>query len=85
MLFQLEKEIKKNLKQEVEEAIQTAQRDKTDVFGFGEAVHRAAPYLWKKIGSKWHDRYFPELDVIVTTDMYIRRTGLRNKPYAPRG
>ncbi|ADI26873.1 Ger(x)C family spore germination protein [Geobacillus sp. C56-T3] len=85
MLFQLEKEIKKNLKQEVEEAIETAQRDKTDVFGFGEAVHRTDPHLWKKIENEWHDHYFPELDVIVTTDMYIRRTGLRNKPYAPRG
>jgi len=81
VLFQLEKEIERNVEQEVKQAIETAQREKTDVFGFGDAVHRVAPRLWKKIGNEWHDRYFPELDVTVTADIYIRRTGVRNKPY----
>ncbi|MBB6282439.1 Ger(x)C family spore germination protein [Geobacillus subterraneus] len=81
VVFRLEKELERNVKQEVTKAIETAQREKTDVFGFGDAVHRAAPRLWKKIEKEWHDRYFPELDVTVTADLYIRRTGLRNKPY----
>ncbi|PJW13523.1 spore gernimation protein KC [Geobacillus sp. Manikaran-105] len=81
VLFQLEKEIERDIKKEVKQAIETAQRARTDVLGFGDAVHRASPRLWKKIQNEWHDRYFPELDVTVTADIYIRRTGLRNKPY----
>ncbi|NNV07851.1 Ger(x)C family spore germination protein [Geobacillus sp. C56-T2] len=81
VLFRLEKEFEREVKQEVAKAIETAQRERTDVFGFGEAVRRADPRLWKKIEKEWHDRYFPELDVTVTADLYIRRTGLRNRPY----
>ncbi|KPD00682.1 Spore germination protein A3 precursor [Geobacillus sp. BCO2] len=75
------KELDRHIENEVKQAIVSAQRVRTDVFGFGDAVHRAAPRLWKKIQNEWHDRYFPELDVTVTADIYIRRTGLRNKPY----
>ncbi|KAF0995019.1 Ger(x)C family spore germination protein [Geobacillus sp. TFV-3] len=81
VLFQLEKDIERHVKNEVKQAIETAQRERTDIFGFGDAVHRADPRLWKKIEKEWNDRYFPNLDVTVTVDMYIRRTGLRNKPY----
>ncbi|BBW96115.1 Ger(x)C family spore germination protein [Geobacillus icigianus] len=81
VIFRLEKQFERGVKQEVAKAIETAQRERTDVFGFGEAVHRADPRLWKKIEKEWHDRYFPELDVTVTADLYIRRTGLRNRPY----
>ncbi len=81
VLLRLEKELDRHIENEVKQAIVSAQRVRTDVFGFGDAVHRAAPRLWKKIQNEWHDRYFPELDVTVTADIYIRRTGLRNKPY----
>ncbi|MEW5321749.1 Ger(x)C family spore germination protein [Geobacillus thermoleovorans] len=81
VLFQLEKDIERHVKNEVKQAIETAQRERTDIFGFGDAVHRMDPRLWKKIEKEWNDRYFPNLDVMVTVDMYIRRTGLRNKPY----
>lgn len=84
VLFQLEKELERNVKQEVTKAIEAAQREKTDIFGFGDAVHRAAPRFWKDIEKEWHDRYFPELDVTVTADIYIRRTGLRNKSYVEK-
>ncbi|ABO66842.1 Ger(x)C family spore germination protein [Geobacillus thermodenitrificans] len=81
LLFRLEKELERSAKEDVTKAIKAAQREKTDVFGFGAAVHRAAPRLWKKIEKEWHDRYFPELDVTVTTDMHIRRTRMWDKPY----
>ncbi|MED3730157.1 Ger(x)C family spore germination protein [Geobacillus stearothermophilus] len=81
LLFQLEKAIGRDIEREVRQAIETAQHEKTDVFGFGEAVHRAHPRLWKRIKKEWDDRYFPHLPVTVKVDASIRRTGLRNTPY----
>lgn len=80
-LFQLEKAIGRDIEREVRQAIETAQHEKTDVFGFGEAVHRAHPRLWKRIKKEWDDRYFPHLPVTVKVEASIRRTGLRNTPY----
>lgn len=81
LLFQLEKAIGRDIEREVRQAIETAQHEKTDVFGFGEAVYRAHPRLWKRIKKEWDDRYFPHLPVTVKVDASIRRTGLRNTPY----
>ncbi|MCK7606270.1 Ger(x)C family spore germination protein [Geobacillus stearothermophilus] len=81
LLFQLEKAIGREIEREVRQAIETAQHEKTDVFGFGEAVYRAHPRLWKRIKKEWDDRYFPHLPVTVKVDASIRRTGLRNTPY----
>lgn len=47
---------------------------KTDIFGFGEALHRSNPETWKKIRSNWH-KIFPNVPVKVVSDVKIRNMG----------
>jgi spore germination protein KC len=51
----------------------------TDVFGFGEAVHRKYPYKWKQMKKDW-DRQFSEADISVTAQITIQRVGLTGPP-----
>lgn len=81
VLLDIETKLGKKLKTEIEDAILRAQEDKTDIFGFGELVYQSYPKEWKKLKSDWQDVSFPELQVDVKADVFIRRTGLRNKPY----
>lgn len=72
-------EIKKiadqTVKKFIDEAIAKMQKQyKVDIFGFGQAIHRAEPKLWKKIGKDW-DAHFVKLPVNVTVDTRIRRLG----------
>lgn len=62
-------------------AIKRAQKNRTDILGFGEVIHRARPNQFKKLESEWNDVYFPKLDVDITVEAYIRRAGLRNKSF----
>ncbi|MFD1412575.1 Ger(x)C family spore germination protein [Oceanobacillus jeddahense] len=81
VLLQIEKVLEQKIKQEVEAAIQEAKETKTDIFGFGEKLHQSEPKKWKELEPKWQDVYFPALDVDVTVEAFIRRTGMRNSPY----
>ncbi|MBB3869406.1 Ger(x)C family spore germination protein [Parageobacillus toebii NBRC 107807] len=80
-IFALEKKAEKSIKKEVVKAIEEAKKAKTDIFGFGDIVYRSYPQQWKTMKSDWHDRYFPQLEVNVTVEAFIRRTGLRTKSY----
>jgi spore germination protein KC len=80
-LIYMEKKIGKDLKKEIEEAVLHAQKDKADILGFGETIHQSYPKEWKKIEKDWHDVSFPDLDVDVKVETFIRRTGLRINPY----
>ncbi|MET3698459.1 spore germination protein KC [Bacillus oleivorans] len=81
IILKIEKELEKQIKSEIEDAIQRAQENQTDVFGFGESVHRANPNEWKRLKLDWDEVHFPELDTDVTVDVFIRGTELRNKSY----
>lgn len=74
----IEKALEKEIKNEIEKAVQQAQKNKSDIFGFGEAVHRTDPKAWKKLEKDWSDRAFAELEVDVKVEVFIRRTGLIN-------
>ncbi|MGW8424164.1 Ger(x)C family spore germination protein [Peribacillus simplex] len=81
VLIDIEKKLAKKLKKEMEDAVVRAQKNKADIFGFGEIMHENHPKEWKKIEKNWDDVSFPELEVDVQAETFIRRTGLRNKPY----
>ncbi|WP_144528176.1 Ger(x)C family spore germination protein [Peribacillus simplex] len=81
VLIDIEKKLAKKLKKEIEDAVVRAQKNKADIFGFGEIMHENHPKEWKKIEKNWDDVSFPELEVDVQAETFIRRTGLRNKPY----
>ncbi len=81
IIKQLEKQIEEEIKEEIIMAIDAAKEEKSDIFRFGEYVNRKDPTLWKEIEKKWNDEVFPETEVNVNVQAFIRRSGLRTKPY----
>ncbi|BAU26706.1 spore germination protein KC [Aneurinibacillus soli] len=72
---EIEKKGEKKTKELIESAIKAAQKKyKSDIFGFGEAIHRADPKLWKQLEKNW-DEEFSNLAVHVKADVKVRRTG----------
>ncbi|QYR22438.1 Ger(x)C family spore germination protein [Paenibacillus sp. sptzw28] len=76
----LEQQLNKETMHDVMAAVKTAQKLKTDVLGFGEAVDRANPKAWQKMEKEW-DRIFPECKVEVQVASTIRRTGMVSKSF----
>ncbi|WP_186446036.1 Ger(x)C family spore germination protein [Paenibacillus cremeus] len=73
----LEKEFNEKVSQRVVNVIKMVQKDfGTDVFGFGEALHRKYPDQWKHMKEDW-DKLFPEVEVTVTSQLAIRHIGER--------
>ncbi|PEE45056.1 spore gernimation protein KC, partial [Priestia megaterium] len=81
VITKIEQSVRKEIKKELKKAIERAQKNKTDIFGFGEVLHRTRPNQFKKLKMQWNDVYFPKLDVDITVEAYIRRAGLRNKSF----
>ncbi|MDP4551152.1 Ger(x)C family spore germination protein [Alkalihalobacillus macyae] len=77
----LEKELANETKEEIKLAMKAAQEEKSDIFGLGEVVNREDPTLWKEIEGRWDEEFFPELEFNVKVKAFIRRTGMRTKPY----
>ncbi|MGN7396698.1 Ger(x)C family spore germination protein [Peribacillus frigoritolerans] len=53
---------------------QVQENEKVDIFGFGEAIHRANPKAWKKLKKDW-DKNFENLPVNIKVQGEIRRVG----------
>lgn len=75
------KKVEEEIKQIVHSAIERSKELQTDVFGFGEKLYQEHPEAWKKLKNDWNDQYYPELDVNVTVNASITRTGLRTNPF----
>ncbi len=80
IIKKIEKKVGEEIQKEVSESIKTVQHKKSDVFGFGEKFHKAYPKRWKKLEENWGEQ-FATLEVSVKVDAYIRRHGIRNKPF----
>jgi len=52
----------------------------SDIFGFGEIIHRADPEAWNSLKKDW-DNEFKNLDVSVHVEYKIRRTGVVNQSF----
>ncbi|MGI8382525.1 Ger(x)C family spore germination protein [Priestia megaterium] len=81
IITKIEQSVRKEIKKELKTAVERAQKNKTDILGFGEVVHRTRPNQFKKLKTEWNDVYFPKLDVDITVEAYVRRAGLRNKSF----
>ncbi|MCM2533068.1 Ger(x)C family spore germination C-terminal domain-containing protein [Neobacillus pocheonensis] len=80
IIEKIDKAVEKKITEEIQSSVKAAQKLKCDIFGFGERVHREDPKLWKKIKGNW-DEQFASLQVNVKVDSYIRREGVRTKPF----
>ncbi|MDQ6418799.1 Ger(x)C family spore germination protein [Paenibacillus sp. LHD-117] len=73
-LYDLEKKTEQVLIAHNEQALKKAKKLKCDIFGFGEAVHRADPGYWKAAKNDW-GKIFAELPVQFRVEVKIRRIG----------
>lgn len=81
VILELEKELEKKIKTLLEDTVKRTQQNNTDIFGFGEEVHRSNPEKWKKLKGDWNNNYFPKVDVQVKVEAFVRRSGLRTNSY----
>lgn len=76
----LQKDAEKMLKTDMVNVIKKVQQDvDADIFGFGKAVRKDMPALWRKIGPEWNE-IFKNLEVNVITNIKIQNSGLMSKP-----
>ncbi|EKN65710.1 germination protein, Ger(x)C family [Neobacillus bataviensis LMG 21833] len=76
----IDRQVEIEIKQQILASVKEAQKMKSDIFGFGERVHRKNPKYWNKVKRNWGE-YFANLEVKVKVDSYIRREGIRTKPF----
>ncbi|MDY8024776.1 Ger(x)C family spore germination protein [Paenibacillus polymyxa] len=75
-IYDLENKEEEKIEEIMKTAVRKAQKSyKADIFGFGEAIHRADPRTWKSIKKNWDHEYFTELPVHIKVDFKIRRLG----------
>ncbi len=81
----IEKKIAAAIQKDIEAALRKGQKEyKSDIFGFGAAVHRKYPQQWKAIKGRWEE-LFPQLEVQVEVKSKIRRRGMSTEPPKPGG
>jgi len=67
--------LEETIKNTAEKAIDIAQEEEADVFGFGDAIHRQHPKIWKQYEENWHE-FFATLNVDVQVHAHVRRSGM---------
>lgn len=78
---ELEKAYEKEMIEIICKTFDTLQKQyKTDIFGFGEAIHRSNPKEWNKMKDNW-DEEFSTLKLNVQVDLKILRTGTINNSF----
>ncbi|GGF98038.1 Ger(x)C family spore germination protein [Paenibacillus aceti] len=72
----LEQLFSERIKTLMENSIHTVQtKYGSDIFGFGDTIHRSNPKAWKKLQEDWDQRYFRNLPVNISVDVSIKRLG----------
>lgn len=67
---------------EISSALNQAKMAGTDVFGFGGALHRRYPEVWRQLEGRWNEE-FKKLPVTVSVEAKLRRTGMTGRPWQP--
>ncbi|MFC5703684.1 Ger(x)C family spore germination protein [Cohnella faecalis] len=81
-LRQLEKTAAKLTVKALDETIDSVkQKYNTDIFGFGDAIHRYHPRQWKKVKDKWANEMFQRTEVRFHIHFYIRRTSTKGNSF----
>ena len=63
-----------------EKTLDKAQNElRTDIFGFGEAIHRKYPKVWEEYKKNW-DNEFPDLPLDIKVEAEINQLGQIKKP-----
>jgi spore germination protein KC len=79
-IYQLEKKWGETVEKRMKKVVKRAQEDfNSDIFGFGQAIHRQQPKLWKELKDNW-EQEFKNLDVEVRAGGKIRGLGTITNP-----
>lgn len=66
---------KKIIEEYINKAINLAQTEKTDIFGFGTLIHKNYPKKWKNLKENWNDIDFINLEFEKNINLKINGTG----------
>lgn len=75
----MNKALGQEIKENMERALRKAKKLKSDIFGFGEVIHRVDSAFWKTVGNDW-DQHFTKLPVHIQVEVQIRRLGTTTDP-----
>jgi spore germination protein KC len=79
-ISEIEKLWSETVEKRMKKVVKTAQRDlESDILGFGEAIHRQQPKVWKKLKNDW-DTEFKNLEVEVRAISKIKGLGTTTNP-----
>lgn len=78
----MERELNKQITEDLRKALHTSQRVGADVLQLGMLVDWNYPNHWKQVRANWSDYYKNEVEIEVVTDIRIRNFGsiLKTKP-----
>lgn len=79
-IYKLEQLAAKVMKKIVNESIKKAKDFQTDIFGFGEVIHRTDYKYWAVMKEDW-DNKFKDITVNINVEFKIRRLGTINKSF----
>lgn len=75
IIEELEKIGSERVKEIIQIALNKVQKElKTDIFGFGDVIHRGDSREWKKIKKDW-EQIFPDVPVNIDVKLFIRNMG----------
>lgn len=76
----MEQEIAKSVEQQVRTGWKMMQREKLDLAGLADRIHRKYPKEWPKLKGKW-EQELGRMELDVSAKATIRRTGLLQKSF----
>ncbi|WP_169513913.1 Ger(x)C family spore germination protein [Halalkalibacillus halophilus] len=80
VIQQLNQQTEEEITRLIEESIAINQNEfETDIFGFGDLIHRKNPKYWKTVENNW-DEQFKELVVEIQVKVELRRKGSATQP-----
>ncbi|MCZ8494412.1 Ger(x)C family spore germination protein [Priestia megaterium] len=80
VLKEFEKKIQSELKKQITETICIAQKEKTDIFGFGDSLSRTNPSYWRHHKQNWDD-LFSDAKISIKVNANIVNSGMRTNTY----
>ncbi|MFD9628779.1 Ger(x)C family spore germination protein [Peribacillus muralis] len=83
VLKEFEKKMGKEIEQQIKRTIRITQKEKADIFGFGDVLSRTNPAYWRQNKKNW-DNLYSEAPISLKVDVQIINSGLLMKPYEPK-
>ncbi|MEK4534688.1 Ger(x)C family spore germination protein [Peribacillus sp. FSL K6-1552] len=83
LLKEFEKKMENKLKKQIKKSISIAQKEKADIFGFGDALSRTNPDYWRQHKKDW-DNLFSDAQISMKVKVNVINSGIRMEPYEPK-